>query len=39
VLEPIHPAAHGHDPAALRDAARAAILAVLPPEGDAPRER
>jgi 1-acyl-sn-glycerol-3-phosphate acyltransferase len=39
VLEPIHPADHGNDVAALREAARAAILARLPPEGDAPRER
>jgi 1-acyl-sn-glycerol-3-phosphate acyltransferase len=39
VLEPILPADHGNDPAALREAARAAIQAVLPPEGDAPRER
>jgi len=39
VLEPIDPAAHGNDPGRLREAARAAIAAVLPPEGDAPRER
>jgi 1-acyl-sn-glycerol-3-phosphate acyltransferase len=39
VLEPIDPAAHGHDVDALREATRAAILARLPPEGDAPRER
>jgi 1-acyl-sn-glycerol-3-phosphate acyltransferase len=39
VLEPIHPADHGNDVDALREAARAAILARLPPEGDAPRER
>jgi hypothetical protein len=39
VLPPILPADHGNDPAALRDAARAAIQAALPPEGDAPRER
>jgi 1-acyl-sn-glycerol-3-phosphate acyltransferase len=39
VLEPIDPADHGHDPSALREATRATILARLPPEGDAPRER
>jgi 1-acyl-sn-glycerol-3-phosphate acyltransferase len=39
VLEPIRPADHGNDVAALREATRAAILARLPPEGDAPRER
>jgi hypothetical protein len=39
VLEPIDPAANGHDVGARREAPRAAILARLPPEGDAPRER
>jgi 1-acyl-sn-glycerol-3-phosphate acyltransferase len=32
VLAPIDPAAHGDDPAALRDATRAAIAAALPDE-------
>lgn len=32
VLPPLHPADHGGDPGALRDAARAAIAAVLPVE-------
>jgi len=35
VLAPIEPSAHGNDPAALREAARAAIAAVLPPEDGA----
>jgi 1-acyl-sn-glycerol-3-phosphate acyltransferase len=32
VLAPLHPADHGNDPARLREAARAAIAAVLPVE-------
>ena len=35
VLAPIDPASHGNDPAALRDATRAAIAAALPPEDGA----
>lgn len=37
VLEPIHPADHGHDTARLREAAHAAIAAVLPIEAQ-PRD-